>query len=264
MLFTLPFPAIDPVLISLGPLAIRWYSLAYIAGLLLGWQGMKRLSRHSPKAMTEQHAEDMLLWLTLGVVIGGRLGYVLFYDLAYFIENPAKIVMVWLGGMSFHGGILGVTIFGYLFVRKHKLNFLAVADVVACVSPIGLFFGRIANFINGEHFGRPTDVGWAMVFPRGGPLPRHPSQLYEAALEGLLLFIILQFLWRNEAIRTKPGILTGVFLAGYALARSSLEFVRDPDEIINLVITEITIGQLLSLPMLLIGLYLIYRGRKAA
>jgi phosphatidylglycerol:prolipoprotein diacylglycerol transferase len=262
MLFSLPYPAIDPIIISIGPLAIRWYALAYIGGLLLGWQGMKRLSRHSPKAMTEQHAEDMLLWLTLGVVVGGRIGYVLFYDLAYFLDYPSKILQVWLGGMSFHGGILGVAVAGYMFVRKYDLEFLKVADVVACVSPIGLFFGRIANFINGEHFGRPTDVGWAMVFPRGGPEPRHPSQLYEAMLEGLLLFIILHLLWRNEAIRTKPGILTGVFLAGYALARGALEFVRVPDQVIDLALAQITIGQLLSLPMLLIGLYLIIRGRK--
>ncbi|MCW9034950.1 MAG: prolipoprotein diacylglyceryl transferase [Alphaproteobacteria bacterium] len=260
MTFVIPFPAIDPVLLSFGPLAIRWYSLAYIAGLLLGWQGIKWLVKKTPHAMTNEQVEDLILWLTFGVVLGGRLGYALFYNFAHFMENPMDIFKVWQGGMSFHGGILGVTIAGYLFTRRHKLNFLKVADVVACVSPIGLFFGRISNFINGELFGRPTDVAWAMVFPQGGPEPRHPSQLYEACLEGLLLFLILHLLWRVEAIRMKPGILTGVFLVGYASARMTVEFFREPDGIVGI----FTIGQFLSIPMVILGLFLVWRGRQAS
>ncbi len=260
MTFVIPFPAIDPVLLSFGPLAVRWYSLAYIAGLLLGWQGIKLLVRRTPNAMTPNQVEDLIVWLTFGVVVGGRFGYVFFYNFAHFMENPSDIFKVWQGGMSFHGGILGVTIAGYLYTKRHKLNFLQVADVVACVSPIGLFFGRLANFINGELFGRPADVPWAMVFPRGGPAPRHPSQLYEACLEGLLLFLILHFLWRIEGVRTKPGILTGVFLIGYAFSRMTMEFFREPDGIVGI----FTIGQFLSIPMVVLGLFLVWWGRRTS
>jgi len=257
-LLTIPFPAIDPVLVSFGPLAIRWYSLAYIAGLMIAWRMMRRLGpRLSPDIKIEA-VDDFIVWATLGVILGGRLGFVVFYGLPFYAQNPLEILAVWKGGMSFHGGFLGVCLAAWLFCRKHGIRPLVFGDLLATVSPAGIFFGRIANFINAEHFGRATDVPWAMVFPRGGPDPRHPSQLYEAALEGALLFVVLNLMFRIEAIRTRAGVLTGTFLAGYAVARMSLEMVRVPDGQIG----PLTIGQWLSLPMLLIGLALIVRGWK--
>ncbi|MCW8835157.1 MAG: prolipoprotein diacylglyceryl transferase [Rhodospirillales bacterium] len=268
MTFVLPFPNIDPILLSVGPLAIRWYALAYIAGLLLGWQYMKRLAKRPPQAMTEIDVDDFLVWATLGVVLGGRFGYVLFYNADFYLANPGAALRVWEGGMSFHGGLLGVLAAGYIFVRRRGLKTLAVADLLAVTAPIGIFFGRVANFINGELFGRrvtdPETVPWSMVFPHGGPLPRHPSQLYEAALEGLLLFVVMHLLWRNEAIRARHGLLCGVFLVGYALARSFVELFREPDAHIGLLGFGLTMGQILSAPMLMIGLFLIFRAKRVA
>ena len=181
----MPFPDIDPVAIQIGPLVIRWYALAYITGLVLGWRYCLRLTARPPHAVTREHIDDFLLWATLGVVLGGRLGYVIFYQPGHFIDHPGQIPVIWQGGMSFHGGMLGVVGALFLFARLRKINPLSVADAAACAVPIGLFFGRAANFINGELYGRASDVSWAMVFPGGGPEPRHPSQLYEAFLEGL-------------------------------------------------------------------------------
>jgi phosphatidylglycerol:prolipoprotein diacylglycerol transferase len=206
--------------------------------------------------------DDFITWAVIGVIIGGRLGYVLFYKLAFFMDNPAQILQVWQGGMSFHGGLLGVIGAGILFAHRRGIPKLAFADLGFVAAPIGLFLGRLANFINGELFGRVTDVPWAMVFPRGGPLPRHPSQLYEAALEGLLLFILLHLLWRREWVRGRPGVLTGVFLAGYAIARGLVELVRQPDVHLGLLAGGTTMGQWLSAPMLALGLYLIFRPNR--
>lgn len=262
MTFAIAFPNIDPVLIEFGPLAIRWYGLAYVAGLILGWRYVRRLVYGPPPVTPGRDVDDFLVWATLGVVLGGRLGYVLFYQPAYYLSHPLAIFQVWAGGMSFHGGLLGVLVALVLFVRRRNIPLLAFGDVIACAAPIGLFFGRLANFINGELFGRETDVPWAMVFPHGGPMARHPSQIYEALMEGVLLFIVLHLLWRSQTVRRRPGILTGVFLIGYALARSVAEVFRQPDTHIGFLLGGTTMGQWLSVPMLLLGLYLILRARS--
>jgi phosphatidylglycerol:prolipoprotein diacylglycerol transferase len=259
MMYALPFPAIDPVLIEIGPLAIRWYALAYIVGLLLGWAYVRAFVAKPPKAMSARDVDDLLVWATLGVILGGRIGYVLFYNFDVYSHDPLAIFRVWEGGMAFHGGLCGVILALWLFARSRHLSFFAVGDAVAVATPIGLFLGRLANFVNGELFGRVTDVPWAFVFPRGGPLPRHPSQLYEAFLEGVVLFVVLWLLSRNERIRAKPGVLGGVFLIGYALSRIIVEFVREPDVQVGFLIGGATMGQLLSLPILVAGLYLVVR-----
>jgi phosphatidylglycerol:prolipoprotein diacylglycerol transferase len=241
---------------------VRWYSLAYVCGLIFGWRYMLRLADRPPGLVPRQDCDDFLLWATFGVILGGRLGYVFFYQPLYYLSNPMDILAVWRGGMSFHGGVLGVLLAVILFTRKRQIPCLAFCDIVVTVTPIGLFFGRIANFINGELFGRVTDVPWAMVFPRGGPDPRHPSQLYEATLEGLVLGIILAVVAYRTRAMEKPGMLSGIFLLGYAVARGSAEFVREPDGYVNLFVTTITIGQFLSLPLALAGLYLIWRARR--
>jgi phosphatidylglycerol:prolipoprotein diacylglycerol transferase len=268
----LPFPAIDPVAIQIGPFAVRWYGLAYFAGILLGWRYGRRLAANErlwggrPAPVTPADIDDLLLWLTLGIVLGGRLGYALFYEPGHFLADPLAIARVWEGGMSFHGGLLGTILALSLFARRRGLPLLSLLDIAAASTPFGLFFGRLANFINGELFGRPSDVPWAMVFPYGGPEPRHPSQLYEAALEGILLFLVLAFLfWRTRA-RWQPGRLVGAFLLVYGLSRFVVEFVREPDA--HLVefaqATQLHMGQWLSLPMILAGLYLILTAAKRA
>jgi len=262
MTFAIAFPDIDPVLIQFGPLAIRWYGLAYVAGLILGWRYMRRLVGGPPPVSPARDVDDFLVWATLGVILGGRLGYVLFYQPAYYLDHPLAVFQVWAGGMSFHGGLLGVLVAALLFVRRRNIPLLAFGDALACAAPIGLFFGRLANFVNGELFGRETDVPWAMVFPHGGPLPRHPSQIYEALMEGALLFIILYLLWRREAVRRRPGTLIGVFLVGYAIARTVAELFRQPDTHIGFLLGGTTMGQWLSVPMLACGLYLILRARQ--
>ncbi|GAA0582447.1 prolipoprotein diacylglyceryl transferase [Caenispirillum bisanense] len=252
--FALPFPAIDPIAIEIGPLAIRWYALAYLTGLLGGWWYLRFLARRTPGGPTDDQADDFLVWATLGVVVGGRLGYVLFYKPEYYLANPLDIVKVWQGGMAFHGGVLGVIFAIWLFSRLRGLSFLRMGDLVCAVVPIGLFFGRIANFINGELWGRPApDVPWAVVFPHGGDVPRHPSQLYEAILEGLVLVVLLHLLWRVAAIRERRGFIAGAFLAGYGLSRFTVEFFREPDAFLGTLAAGLTMGQLLSLPMILAG-----------
>ena len=260
-MFALAFPTIDPTLIEIGPFAIRWYALAYIGGILLGWRYALVLARTSPYPFERRTLDDFLLWVTLGIVLGGRLGYVLFYKPGYFLEHPAEIVFVWQGGMAFHGGMLGVAIGIVVFARLRRIPLLALGDLVACVVPIGLFLGRIANFINGELFGRVSDVPWAMVFPRGGDLPRHPSQLYEAGLEGLVLFCLLRLLWRHSSLKQRPRALSGVLLAGYGLSRFVVEFAREPDAHLGFLFAGATMGQLLSVPMVLLGLGLILWAR---
>ncbi len=256
------FPNIDPIAIQIGPIAIRWYALAYIAGLIGGWQYCLQLAKRPPNVVAPVQIDDFVIWATLGVILGGRLGYVLFYKPSFYFANPVEIVKVWKGGMSFHGGLAGVTVAMALFARRRGLPFLAFTDIIAAGTPIGLFFGRIANFINGELWGRVTDVPWAMVFPHGGPQPRHPSQLYESALEGLVLFVVLAvMLFRYDAMR-RPGLLSGAFLTGYGLARILVEMVREPDAHISFLAFGTTYGQWLSVPMVLLGLYLMRRALR--
>jgi len=260
-MFVIPYPAIDPVIVSVGPFAIRWYALAYIAGLVIGWRYCLALARKPPQVARPQDIDDFLVWATLGVVLGGRTGYVLFYRPGYYIENPGEIFALWHGGMSFHGGALGVLLALWLFGRQRKIPFLALADIIACAVPIGLFFGRLANFINGELWGRVTDVPWAMVFPTGGPFPRHPSQLYEATLEGVVLFCLLYLLQRSDRVRRHAGTLAGTFLLGYGTARIIAELFRQPDANLGFIFLGTTMGQLLSIPLLLIGVWLIWRAK---
>ena len=254
MFFALNFPAIDPVLIEVGPIVIRWYALAYLAGLLLGWRMMMRMADNADAAVTRVHVDDFLVWATFGVILGGRLGYVLFYKPAFYLANPLELLAVWQGGMSFHGGIAGVIAAACWFARRHDLPLLPFGDMIARVAPIGLFFGRLANFINAELYGRVTDVPWGMVFPTGGDEPRHPSQLYEAALEGLALFIIINLLARSTWAKARPGVLVGAFLLGYGVFRAAVEFVREPDAHLGFVAGPFTMGQMLSVPMVLAGL----------
>ncbi|HYM71800.1 MAG TPA: prolipoprotein diacylglyceryl transferase, partial [Stellaceae bacterium] len=227
-LFAIPFPAINPVAIALGPFAIRWYALAYIVGLIIGWRYCLRLADRPPHLVTRRDIDDFLVWATLGVVLGGRIGFVLFYNLPYYLDHPSQVFYVWHGGMSFHGGALGVTTAILLFARQRKVSIFALSDIVVEAVPIGLFFGRIANFINDELWGRETTVPWAVIFPNGGMVPRHPSQLYEAACEGVLLFLLL-LLAERAGRRRRPGMVTGIFLVGYAVARMSGELFRQPD-----------------------------------
>jgi phosphatidylglycerol:prolipoprotein diacylglycerol transferase len=257
----LTFPDFDPVAISIGPIAIRWYALAYLAGFLLGWRYCLALAHKNPEDPSPQHFDDFLSWAVIGTVLGGRLGYVLFYQNDYYASHLVEILQVWHGGMSFHGGAAGVITAAWLFTRKYKLNFFAFTDLLAVVTPIGLGLGRIANFINGELFGRVTTVPWGMVFPRGGDLPRHPSQLYEAALEGLLLFTVMALLARLPRIRAQTGFLSGVFLLGYGFCRFLIEFLREPDQQLGFLVAGATMGQLLCLPMMALGLYLILRKK---
>jgi len=260
--FVIAFPHIDPVAVQIGPLAIRWYALAYISGILLGWRYAIHLAARPPVVMSREAIDDFVVWVTLGIILGGRLGYVVFYKPGYYLFNPLEALYVWQGGMSFHGGLVGVLLAIFLFARRRGIPGLVLGDIVASVVPIGLFFGRVANFINGELFGRPSDVAWAMVFPGGGPWPRHPSQLYEAVLEGLVLFAILVWFAHRTNWRSQPGRVGGVFLVGYALARIVSEIFREPDAHLGFLLPGTTMGQLLSLPMLLLGLYFIVSGAR--
>lgn len=259
----LPFPNISPVVFEVGGFAIRWYSLAYMAGILLGWWVIARENLRKPLTNLSKSAlDDIVVWAVAGIVLGGRLGYVLFYKPEHYFAHPLEILRVWEGGMSFHGGLLGTIIAFCLFCHKYKISFLALMDLLSCAAPIGLFFGRIANFINGELFGRVTDAPIGMIFPNGGDLPRHPSQLYEATLEGLALFIIMMWLLKKTSARDKVGYLSGIFLIGYSLARIICEYFRDPDSFIGFLYGGTTMGQILSLPMLAVGIYLILRKKE--
>jgi phosphatidylglycerol:prolipoprotein diacylglycerol transferase len=255
--FTLPFPAFDPVLVQIGPFAIRWYALAYILGILLGWLYARAIIRSErlwggPAPMHVLDFDDFVLWVTLGIILGGRIGYVLFYNPAHFAAHPVEILQLWKGGMSFHGGFTGCVLAVILFALHRGIPMLSLGDVTCAVGPIGLLLGRIANFINGELWGRPTDVPWAMVFPHGGPFPRHPSQLYEATLEGLVLFVILAVAMRMGALK-RPGFIIGAFAVGYAIARIVCEFYREPDAQLGFLWGGLTMGMLLSLPLMLAG-----------
>nr|WP_314437485.1 prolipoprotein diacylglyceryl transferase [uncultured Brevundimonas sp.] len=281
----MPFPEFDPVLIHLGPLPIRWYALAYVAGIVLGWWYAARLARREslwapgrPPVSTTQ-LDDLVLWITLGIILGGRFGYALFYKPVMFAQlftghtlgERFELLQLWTGGMSFHGGFLGVAIAIILFARRQQINMLSLGDLVAPVVPLGLFFGRIANFINGELWGRETKVPWAIRFCNArieqmygfcpaGNAPRHPSQLYEAGLEGLLLFSVLSLaIWKFKLLQ-KPGYITGLFLVGYGVCRAALENVRQPDYGMPDFPFGLTMGMMLSIPMIVVGAWLIWRA----
>ena len=266
MLPVLMFPQLDPVLVQLGPFAIRWYALAYITALLIGWRVMRRVARWGPAVASELQVDDFLTWAILGVVLGGRIGYVLFYQPRFYLHHPFGALEVWQGGMSFHGGAIGVILAIAIFTWRNGLSFLGFADRLVVEIPIGLGLGRCANFINDELWGRPAPewLPWAMVFPNGGPVPRHPSQIYEALAEGVVLLCVMLLCARREAIRVRFGMLSGIFLAGYGVARFVCEFFREPDLFLqtpgsfpNLVWPGATMGQLLSLPMIVAGICLI-------
>ncbi len=252
------FPQIDPIAFSVGPIVVRWYALAYLAGLVAGWQWCMAMAKRDPNGVLKpQHFDEFLTWAVIGVIGGGRLGYVLFYNLAEYAATPLEIFKIWHGGMSFHGGMAGVIIAAILYTRANKIPFLAFTDLIACIVPMGLGLGRIANFINGELYGRATDVPWGVVFPQGGITPRHPSQLYEAFAEGVVLLAIMLLLSRSEKIRRHIGFLSGTFLTLYGIMRFIIEFFREPDEQLGFLFAGATMGQLLSLPMILAGVTVI-------
>jgi phosphatidylglycerol:prolipoprotein diacylglycerol transferase len=274
-LLALPFPAIDPVAVAIGPITIKWYALAYIAGLVGGWYYARRLVMADSlwgvvRRPSLADIDDLIVWVALGVVLGGRIGYVLFYNLPMYLDDPIEIFAIRNGGMSFHGGFLGAILAMLLFARARKLNGYTLLDLAAVVVPIGLFFGRIANFVNGELWGRiAPDFPYAVVFPTGGPLPRHPSQLYEAASEGLVLFLVMALAAQRFGFR-RPGLLGGIFVLGYALTRTFCEFFREPDRQLGYLFGSelgplgggITMGMLLCVPMALVGLtYIVLAAR---
>ena len=260
MSFVLAFPVFDPVAIAVGPIVIRWYALAYIGGIVIGWFYARALLKNqrlwggtSPIPLVAW--DDFILWVTLGIILGGRIGYVLFYNFDFFIQHPLEIFELWKGGMSFHGGFLGCVIAVLAFAWKRGLPIASLGDLTCAVGPIGLLLGRIANFINGELWGRAADpsLPWAMVFPTGGPVPRHPSQLYEAALEGVVLFVVLALLIRAKAL-SRPGLIMGAFIGLYGVARIIGELFREPDPQLGFLWGGWTMGMLLSVPMIIVGL----------
>ncbi|MBV2144010.1 prolipoprotein diacylglyceryl transferase [Falsochrobactrum sp. TDYN1] len=265
------FPDIDPVIFSIGPLAVHWYGLGYVVGILFAWwYGKKLLRNHrlwanNQAPMVPEALDDFVIWAALGVVLGGRIGYVLFYNFTYYLANPLAIPAVWDGGMSFHGGILGTTLAMFLFARSRNIGVWSMFDTVAAGVPVGLGLVRVANFINQELWGRVSDVPWAVYFPNGGPLPRHPSQIYEALLEGLLLFFVLfALIWVGRKLK-KPGFVAGAFVAGYGLSRIAVEFFREPDAQLGYLFGGwLTMGMVLSLPMVLFGFWVIWRANRAA
>jgi phosphatidylglycerol---prolipoprotein diacylglyceryl transferase len=250
---------IDPVAIPLGFFDITWYALAYVVALIIGWRFVIHLSKRPPTFMTPREVDDFFVWAALGVILGGRIGYVLFYKPGYYLENPGEIPMLWTGGMSFHGGMLGVITAIFVFALVRRIPMLRLGDIICCAVPIGLFLGRIANFINGELWGRPTDLPWGMVFTCDPEqLARHPSQLYQSFLEGVVLFSVMWIVRTRTDAWRRPGALAGTFLAGYAIARMIGELFREPDAHLGFIIGQaITMGQILSLPMLLVGIGLI-------
>jgi phosphatidylglycerol:prolipoprotein diacylglycerol transferase len=267
----LTFPNIDPVLLRLGPLSIHWYGVGYVVGILFGWWYSKRLLqtprlwRNQTPPFSPETLDDLLVWAALGIILGGRIGYILFYDFQRYLENPADILAVWQGGMSFHGGLIGTTLAMILFARSRGVSILSMFDVVAAGVPPALGLVRIANFINSELWGRVTDVPWAFVFPNGGPLPRHPSQLYEALLEGVVLFLLLRVLTHRFFRLKQPGFIAGAFVSFYGLCRIIVEFFREPDAQLGYLAGGwLTMGMVLSLPLVLAGLVLMVITRPAA
>jgi phosphatidylglycerol:prolipoprotein diacylglycerol transferase len=265
----LPFPDIDPVIVRIGPLAIHWYGLGYVVGILFAWWYSRRLvsterlwaNNRSP--MKPDDLDDFLVWAAVGVVLGGRIGYILFYDFDRYMQHPFDMIALWEGGMSFHGGLLGTTVAMVLFSLRRRINPWSLIDTIAATAPFGLGIVRLCNFINSELWGRPTDVPWAIVFPNGGPEPRHPSQLYEAALEGLVLFVVLRLLTHRLLKLKAPGFVGGAFICGYGLARIFVEFFREPDPQLGYLFGGwLTMGMILSTPMVLIGLWAMLQARE--
>lgn len=272
-LFVIPFPEIDPVALSLGPIDIKWYGLSYVTGLILGWLYVRSLISHrslwpaETPPFSKERVDDLIIFLAIGTIIGGRLGYVFLYEPQAYLAQPWEILAVWKGGMAFHGALIGCGLAVWAFAVRYNVNAWTGLDLATAAVPVGLIFGRLANFINGELFGRVSDVPWAMVFPQAKylypniePAPRHPSQLYEAALEGALLFLVLRFLTHNRAALSKPGLVTGAFLVGYGLTRSFAEFFRDP----HFYVGPLTAGQVYSVPMVLLGAIIIWRCEQTA
>ncbi len=251
---------IDPIAFSIGPLVIRWYALAYLAGFLLGWRYCLHIANKKGGHPNKDDIDDFLTWAVIGVILGGRLGYVLFYQPTYFLSEPLEALKIWNGGMSFHGGVLGVIGAMVLFAKKNKVNLFKLSDYICAAAPIGLFFGRIANYINGELYGIVTGTTSGVVFPNAGIAPRHPSQLYEAFLEGIVLFILLWILTRSSNVRT--GTISAVFLLGYGVFRMLIEFVREPDEYLGLIGGYISMGQILCIPMIAIGLGMLVLSKR--
>lgn len=254
------FPAISPIIFTFGPLQLRWYALAYLVGILAAWWLTKRNIQKYELGISSAQLDDLVFYTTLGIILGGRLGYVLFYGQGYFWHHPAEILAVWHGGMSFHGGIIGVILGLYAYAVKYHFPFLRVTDIVALYVPIGIFWGRLANFVNDELWGRVTTVPWAVKFPSGGYLPRHPSQIYESLSEGVLMFCILNIAWRYAYVRRHTGLVSALFLIIYTLSRLGMEFFREPDQQIGFLWHHITLGQLLSIPFLILGFYLLHRA----
>lgn len=256
---------LSEVALDLGFFQLKWYGLSYLAGILVGWWYLLKLIAEPAAPMARRHADSLSSYAVLGILVGGRIVYITFYQPSI-LNNPLDIFKLWEGGMSFHGGVIGVSLAIVYLARKNRLNWLRVHDYVACVVPFGLFFGRLANFVNGELWGRPTKVPWAVVFPTGGEVARHPSQLYEAGLEGLVLGVLLWFLfWKTDA-RYKPGLLVGTFILGYGMARFFVEFFRQPDAGLENLSWGLSMGQTLTVPMILGGLYLLLtaKGRQSA
>lgn len=257
------YPEISPIIVAIGPLAIRWYSMAYLVGIVLGWILINRNVKKYSLSLEKQQVEDFVFYLTIGIIIGGRLGYAIFYGGAEMWLKPWHLLELWKGGMSFHGGVLGVIVAIWLYSKKINYDFFKLTDLVVLYAPIGIFLGRIANFINDELWGRITNVSWAVRFPNGGYLPRHPSQLYEGLLEGVLMFVILNLMWQSSMIRKKSGLVSAVFVLLYGLFRCFLEQFREPDAQLGYFWGMITMGQLLSIPLILVGLLVIYYNLRA-
>lgn len=255
----IPYPNISPVIFSVGPLQLRWYGTMYLLGFVVGYLLMRKLTASSQGRFRGELLLDFLAYVALGVVVGGRLGYVLIYNLPYYLEHPLEVLALWRGGLSFHGGFVGVVVAGVCFARRHRIPFYEMADTAVVPLPIGLGLGRIGNFINGELFGRPADVPWCMVFPLGGPQCRHPSQLYEALLEGAVLFA---FMWRLARAPRRPGIVFWSFVTLYGLVRFVVEFAREPDPQLGLILGPLSMGQLLSLPMAALGVWMLWRRSR--
>lgn len=258
----LEFPQISPIMLSIGPLVVRWYSMAYLIGILAGWYLLNRNIRKNDLGLNKQNAEDLVFYLTLGIILGGRLGYAVFYGGRAMWEEPWHILEIWKGGMSFHGGVLGVIAATWVYARKIKYSFLCLTDLIVLYAPIGIFLGRLANFVNDELWGRVTDVPWAVRFPAGGYLPRHPSQLYEAFFEGLVMFTVLNLLWRSKWVRRHHGLVSSLFVVLYGIFRILMEQFREPDAHMGFFFTYFTMGQILSLPLIVIGLAVIWYSHR--
>lgn len=257
------FPDISPIAFEIGPLAVRWYALAYVVGILIAQRYISWLDTNTGRPiLTDKAREDLVLYGVAGIILGGRLGYVLFYNLPFYIDNPSQVLHIWQGGMAFHGGLAGILIAFYFYARRFKIRWLQLMDLLAVATPIGLFFGRLANFVNGELYGRATTLPWGMVFPHGGPNPRHPSQLYEAGLEGLVLGLLLWFLATRTKALNYPGIVGGTFIGFYGVSRFVVEFFREPDSQLGTFALGLSMGQLLCLPMIALGVWLVWSAKK--